>query len=135
MKSIIVTTVITLISLVRLSADTEWNKVAPGSPIEPDGKPTSAIINLSGIGVEISNKTGKCVIATVLKGSGAAAAGLKVEDIITHIDSKGISNLDLAEIAALLRGNPDSTVILTVQRSGSPKPQNYTVTRRPVRIQ
>ena len=116
------------------SADTEWNKEIRIDSAEPGGTPVVGIMNLSGIGAVVNKKEGKCIITKFFEESGAEAAGLKVSDIITHIDSKDIANLDLLQIVALLRGQPDTTVVLTIERTGEAKAKNFTVTRHPVKL-
>jgi len=117
-----------------IAADTEWNKeIQVESPV-PGGTPTTAILNFSGIGAIINKKDGKCIIMMFFNGSGAEEAGLKVSDVITHVDAKDISDLDLHQISALLRGNPDTTVVITIERAGEGKPEDVTVTRHPVNL-
>jgi carboxyl-terminal processing protease len=70
----------------------------------------------------------------VLKGSGAEAAGLKKSDVITQIDSKNIESLQLLEVVPLIRGEPGTTVLLTIQRTGEIKPLIVTVTRHIVKF-
>jgi len=93
------------------------------------------MMNLSGIGAVVNMKDGKCIITQFFDGSGAEAAGLKVSDIVTHIDAKDISGFDLFQIVKLLRGQPDTTVVITIERAGEAKPKSFTVIRHPVKIQ
>jgi C-terminal processing protease CtpA/Prc len=51
------------------------------------------------------------------------------------VDSKDISSLDLPQIAALLRGQPDTKVVLTIERSGEAKAKNFSVIRHPIKTQ
>jgi len=91
-------------------------------------------LNLIGIGARILTVHGKCTIMEVLKGSGAEAAGLKKSDVITQIDSKNIESLQLLEVVPLIRGEPGTTVLLTIQRTGEIKPLIVTVTRHIVKF-
>ena len=116
-------------------ADTEWNKEIQFDSPEPGGTPMAGMMNLSGIGAVVNKKDGRCIITKLFDRSGAEAAGLKVSDVITHVDSKDISGLDLLQIVKLLRGQPDTTVLITIAREGESKPRNVTVTRHPVKIQ
>lgn len=112
-------------------AETNWNRLIPGPPFTPGGAPSIGILNLSGIGAEIKKEGDACTVAKILQGSGAEAAGLKIDDRITHVGEKDVSGLDLLGIAALLRGDPGTTVTLTILRAGE-QPKLYEVTRQPV---
>lgn len=133
MKTILLIVFVFALTLYCTRAQTEWNKPIQLPPIESGGTSQTGIMNLSGIGAVINKKDGKCIITKFFEGSGAEVAGLKIDDAITHIDKTEVSNLDLPEIAALLRGDPDTTVVLTIVRGNEP-PKNVTVTRHPVKI-
>lgn len=90
--------------------------------------PTPPPQTFAGIGAAIFVKDGKCVIVDFVAGSGALASGLQVSDVITHIDRREISGLDISDIVPLLRGPSGTTVTLTVDRKGTPL--QFTVTRR-----
>ena len=114
-------------------AEPEWNKEIEFPPPQPGGTPMIGVMNLVGIGAVINKKEGKCVITKLFEDSGAEAAGVTIDDIITHVDGKDLSGVELQDIAALLRGDPDTIVVLTIVRGDAP-PKEYHVTRRPVKI-
>jgi len=71
-----------------------------------------------GIGVEISIKDGILTVVTPMVGTPAEAAGLKSGDKIVKIDGKITKNATLNDAVKQMRGNPGSTVVLTVWREG-----------------
>lgn len=94
--------------------------------------PEERIFNLRGIGAAVNKENGVCVITQLFDGGTASAAGLKDGDIMTHIDTKNISALDVHQIRALLLGQQNTKVVITIQRPGESSPKDYTVVRRPV---
>ncbi len=71
---------------------------------------------ISGIGVNIASLGGKTYVVSVIEGTPAAAANLKVKDIIIKVDGKDISGFDIAEVATLVRGKENTVVHLTILR-------------------
>ena len=112
-------------------AQSEWNKEIELPAIEPGGTPVTGLMNLSGIGAVINKEDGKFLITRFFVDSGAEAAGLKISDVITHVDENDVSPLDLNEVVALIRGDPGTRVTLTVVRESGP-PRKFIVTRHPV---
>ncbi len=98
----------------------------------------------TGIGSIISykEKLKRCVIATPFEGMPAAMAGLRPGDIIMAIDGQPIAPCSKADaksradysssISERLRGEPGTTLVLTVKRPGSEKTYTYNVIRRNV---
>jgi carboxyl-terminal processing protease len=82
-----------------------------------------------GLGITIDQDDGTTVITRVHEGTPAAAAGLKVDDRITHVDSRPIHALPLADVVTLLRGPVEDAVKLTLERDGRPAPFTASVTR------
>lgn len=74
--------------------------------------------NLEGIGAYIEEREGLIIIVSPIDGSPAERAGLKPEDVITHIDGTSTDGLSLQEAVNRIRGPEGSTVKLTIQRDG-----------------
>ena len=83
--------------------------------------------SFDGIGVYLYYEDGNYIIQTPLKGSPAEKAGLKPNDIITHIDGTSISKLTFDNIIDMLRGPSGTDVTLTIKRNSILK--DYTLTR------
>ena len=71
---------------------------------------------INGIGVHISNESGKIVIYSVMEGSPAQKAGLKNDDIIINIDGADTQGMKLQAVANAIRGEKGTTVEVTVLR-------------------
>ncbi len=83
--------------------------------------------SFDGIGVYIIYENGNYIIQTPLKGSPAEKAGLKPNDIITHVDETDISNMTFDQVVDLLRGPSGTSVTLKIKRNSISK--DYTLTR------
>lgn len=69
-------------------------------------------------------------ITVVTKGGPAEEAGILAGDIITGVDGKNITDMDVNAVADLIRGDEGTTVELTLDRAGESK--TVTVERRAI---
>jgi carboxyl-terminal processing protease len=69
-----------------------------------------------GVGLEISEQSGKVVVISPIDDTPAARAGIKAGDIIYKIDGKSVSNID--DAVRRMRGDPGKAVEITVLRDG-----------------
>ncbi|KAF1719459.1 C-terminal processing peptidase-3. Serine peptidase. MEROPS family S41A [Pseudoxanthomonas wuyuanensis] len=85
-----------------------------------------------GIGVELLQQPDNTLrVISPIDDTPAAKAGIKAGDVITAIDGKPISGKDGMEP---LRGEPGSSITLTLVREGTPKPFDVSLTRQTIRI-
>lgn len=85
-----------------------------------------------GVGISITpEEDGSIRIVEVTVGGPAEEAGIQAEDIIVKVDGQSIIGMDLNESKALIQGEVNSVVQITVLRSGVE--QTIAVTRRQVR--
>ena len=80
-----------------------------------------------GLGILIQGQTAPFTIGAVIAGAPAEKAGILEGDVITNIDGRDVSNLQLRDISDALRGEEGQPVNLTLQRGDSPV--QITVTR------
>ena len=113
-------------------AQVEPNPQIPSAPGK-DFVVVERILNLVGIGAVLKKQDEKLMIMEVVPNAGAEQAGLKKGDAITHVDGKPVALMEFNEAVPLIRGNPDTTVILKIERFGE-SPRDVTVTRQPVLI-
>ena len=73
-----------------------------------------------GIGayISLSKEMNSAMIAGVIEGTPAEAAGLREGDIIYKVDGQETSGLSLSEVVALVKGKENTTVHLTIYREG-----------------
>ena len=83
----------------------------------------------SGLGLSVVSDDGAVKVISPMRGSPAAAAGVKAGDYITHLDGNLIYGLPLDDAVAKMRGPADSRIRLTVVRPGCDEPIDITVTR------
>lgn len=78
---------------------------------------------LIGIGIQIGadEKTKQLSVISPIEDTPAFAAGLLAKDIITKIDGKSTKGMDVNEAVGLIRGQPGTSVKLTVLRNGQQK--------------
>ncbi|CAA7623850.1 Periplasmic protease [Magnetospirillum sp. LM-5] len=73
-----------------------------------------------GIGIRFDLVDGEAVVSEVVDETPAQAAGLMLDDVITHVDNERIAGLSKEEISRRLRGPVASRVTVTVRRGFKP---------------
>jgi len=87
-----------------------------------------------GIGARVDKaEKGGVEIKYLFAGQPAEKAGVRVGDVIKAVDGKDVTQLDLNEAIALIRGPRDTKVVLKIQR-GDEAPFDMTVTRARIEI-
>lgn len=86
-----------------------------------------------GLGMQISEQDGVPKIVSPIDGTPAARAGLEPGDTIVQIDHASMQGVGLRKVVSLLRGDPGSTVALTILR-GKQQPFDVTLTREIIRV-
>ncbi|WP_066380555.1 carboxyl-terminal processing protease CtpC [Anabaena sp. CA = ATCC 33047] len=78
---------------------------------------------LTGIGITISQdeKTKQLVVIAPIEDTPAFKAGILSKDVIVKIDGKSTKGMDTNEAVSLIRGEPGSQVVLTIERNGQQK--------------
>ncbi|MBW1831031.1 MAG: S41 family peptidase [Deltaproteobacteria bacterium] len=83
----------------------------------------------AGVGVEVSARDGWLTILSVFEGGPAAKAGLQPGDRFLSIDGEEARDVRLYDAVRRIRGEPGTTVEVTVRRKGQEKPLERTLTR------
>lgn len=86
------------------------------------------------IGAAISKRFGYAAVIAVVPGGPADKAGIQGSDIFEAIEGHSTREMSLAEIRALLSGQPGSNVTVSVVRARRAEPQKLTITRDVVAI-
>jgi carboxyl-terminal processing protease len=86
-----------------------------------------------GLGMEISEQDGVPKIVSPIDGTPAALAKLEPGDLIVQIDHSSVQGMGLPKVVSLLRGDPGSTVTLTILR-GKGAPFDTTLTRQIIQV-
>ena len=87
-----------------------------------------------GVGIEVSLKDDILTVITPLSGTPAEAAGVKPGDKIVKIDGKITKNITLNDAVKKMRGNPGTTLTLTVWREKSQKVIDIPIKRAIIKI-
>jgi len=83
----------------------------------------------SGIGIEITLKDRKLTVVSPIEGTPAFRAGIKAGDQIVKVDGTSTKNISITEAVRKIRGPKGSHVIITINRQGFSKPQDFTIVR------
>jgi carboxyl-terminal processing protease len=87
-----------------------------------------------GLGIEVTQENGFVKVVTPIDDTPASRAGLKTNDLITHLDGESIAGVSLPEAVEKMRGPINSQIKLTIRRAGR-DPFDVTLTRAVVKIQ
>jgi carboxyl-terminal processing protease len=104
------------------------------TPEEYQSFQNSLNASVAGIGVLVSSSAGPVVITKFLPGTPAAAAGLKAGDTVTAVDGASTTGLTFDQVSAKIRGPAGTTVKVTIVRTGSANPIDFTITRAQVNV-
>jgi carboxyl-terminal processing protease len=85
--------------------------------------------NYGGLGLTVSMEDGAVKVMAATRGTPADRAGLKSGDFITHIDGRLFYGGTLDEAVERMRGNPGTSVRLTIVRPGRDRPFDVNITR------
>lgn len=87
-----------------------------------------------GIGVSIQQdaSTKTLTVIRVFQGSGAEDAGMKSKDIIIGVNGQELNGEDVSEVVTWIKGEPGTTVDVTVYRPSTKEELTLTVERRTI---
>lgn len=89
-----------------------------------------------GLGIEVTMENNIVKVISPIDDTPASRAGIQASDLITHIDTKPVTELTLAEAVDKMRGTPGTKITLTIRRGGlSGQPFDVTLTRAVIHIQ
>jgi C-terminal processing protease CtpA/Prc len=88
--------------------------------------------NFGGVGIDgLPRADGEIVIRQLVAGGPAAQSGIRIGDIITHIDGKPTRGSDFRKMVDYrLRGRAGTPVALTIHRPGEDRPRKLVLIRR-----
>jgi len=87
-----------------------------------------------GLGLEVLTIDGVLRVVAPIDDTPAERGGIKSGDIITRIDGKAVSAENVNESVEQLRGNPGSSVVLTVVHEGESAPVDITLKREKIKV-
>ena len=87
-----------------------------------------------GLGIEVGMENGFVKVISPIDDTPAARAGIQASDLIIKLDDKPVKGMTLNEAVKLMRGKPNTDIVLTIIRDGESKPLIITLTREIIRV-
>ena len=88
-----------------------------------------------GVGLEVERRAGKMTVVAPVEGASGYKQGIRAGDVITQVGSQAVGPLSTEDVQTLLRGEPGTTVEVTVEREGAPAPLTFTLTREEIDLE
>jgi carboxyl-terminal processing protease len=82
-----------------------------------------------GLGMEVGMEAGAVRVVSTFEDSPAFQAGLRPGDLITRLNEASVEGMTLDQAIQRVRGEPDTSIVLTVLRKGDVEPHVITVRR------
>ena len=87
-----------------------------------------------GLGIEVGVEDGLIKVIAPIEGTPAERAGIQAGDLIIKLDGKSVKGIDLDEAVGIMRGEPGTSITLTVLRNDSSPPVALTIEREVIRL-
>jgi len=88
----------------------------------------------AGIGAVITKKDKDVCISEPYEGKPAQRNGVRAGDIILQVDGKDVTGLSVNDVSALLKGTPNTTIKLKLNRPGEKKPLEISFLREKIQM-
>lgn len=88
-----------------------------------------------GVGLNIGERGGKVTVIAPVEGASGYKQGIRAGDVLTQIDEQSVEPLSMKDVQTLLRGEPGTTVQVTVERKGTPAPIDFTLMRQEIDLE
>lgn len=88
-----------------------------------------------GLGLQVQAESGHVRVVSPIDGTPAARAGIQTGDFITMVDHKSIDGLTLDQAVRKMRGDPGTSISLTVVRPKTGKTLTFDMKREIVHVQ
>ncbi len=87
-----------------------------------------------GLGIEVTMENGFVKVVSPIDDTPAEKAGIKAGDLIVRLDEKPVKGMTLSDAVKIMRGKPDTDILLTVIREGEEKPLKIVITRAIIKV-
>lgn len=88
-----------------------------------------------GLGIEVTMEDGFVKVVAPIDDTPAARGGIEAGDLIIRLDDTPVKGLSLGEAVDIMRGKPDSKLLLTIIRDGEDKPLKIELTRAIIKVE
>ncbi|HET9902726.1 MAG TPA: S41 family peptidase [Xanthobacteraceae bacterium] len=87
-----------------------------------------------GLGIEVTMEDGLVKVVAPIDETPAARAGVRANDVITHLNDEPVQGLTLNQAVEKMRGPVNTQIKLRIMRKGAEKPIEVTITRDIIRV-
>jgi len=87
-----------------------------------------------GLGIEVTMEDGFVKVVSPIDDTPAAKAGVLAGDLIIRLDDTPVKGLSLSDAVDIMRGKPDSKLLLTIIREGEDKPLKIELIRAIIKV-
>lgn len=87
-----------------------------------------------GLGIEVSMENGFVKVIAPIDDTPAQRAGVLAGDLVVRLDDTPVKGLTLKEAVDIMRGKPDTQIVLTIVREGSDKPLKIEIIRAVIKV-
>jgi len=87
-----------------------------------------------GLGIEVGLEDGFIKVISPIDDTPAQRAGVQAGDVIIRLDDKQVKGISLNDSVRLMRGEPGTSIVLTIMRKNEEKPLKITVTRDVIKV-
>lgn len=88
-----------------------------------------------GLGIVVGMKDGFVNVISPIDDTPAERAGVKSGDLIIRLGKKNVKGMTLEDAVKIMRGKPDTDILLTIVREGKDKPLKIKITRAIIKVQ
>jgi carboxyl-terminal processing protease len=124
--------------LIRSGIDAMLNELDPYTVlIDEAGSRQMDIVTTgqyAGVGLEVGARGGQLVVIAPIEGYSAERRGVRAGDIIKKVDDIDVSRMSTEDLQSLLRGDPGTTVVLTIRRFGIDELLDFELTRETIEV-
>jgi carboxyl-terminal processing protease len=104
-------------------------------PDEYNDLKVSTTGKFGGLGIVVGMEDGYVKVISPIDDTPADKAGIKAGDLIVKLDDKMVSGMTLNEAVDLMRGEPNTKILLTILRDGVNKPMEISITRDIIKVE
>lgn len=88
-----------------------------------------------GLGIVVGMEDGFVKVISPIDDTPAARAGVKSGDLVIRLDDKNVKGMSLEDAVSVMRGKPNTDIMLTIVRKGEAKPLEIKITRDIIKVQ
>lgn len=96
---------------------------------------TNTMGTFGGLGIEIGSEEGVIKVISPIDDTPAFRAGIQAGDYIVKVDETSLRGMNMTEALKRLRGEPGTTVVITILRRGEAKELVFTLKRAKIELQ